>query len=104
MLSLTEVKCKKHMTFTKRQKWAVPESGISPLSHKLLSYLVKILNGFLWMFGEHLVQISSHYEMVELESVGKFVELTRRDQQGVDVCLIADCLFVVDISRPVGSH
>jgi len=31
------------------------------------------------MFGQHLVQISSNSEMVELESVRKFVELTQND-------------------------
>jgi len=36
-------------------------------------YHAKILHGFIWMTGQHLVQISSNSEMVELEP---FVELT----------------------------
>jgi len=34
------------------------------------------------MFGQYLVQISSNSEMVELEGVIKFVELTWNDPNG----------------------
>jgi len=44
-----------------------------------LPYQPKILRGFIWMFGQHVVQISSNSEMVELESVRKFFELARND-------------------------
>jgi len=37
------------------------------------------LHAFIWIFEQHFLQISSNSEMVELESFGKFVELTRND-------------------------
>ena len=37
---------------------------------------IYILYAFIWMFGQHFLQISSNSEMVELEP---FVELTRND-------------------------
>jgi len=44
------------------------------------------LHAFIWMFEQHFLQISSNYEMVELEP---FVELTRND-----TVLIRDPTFI----------
>jgi len=39
---------------------------------------------FNWMFGKHLVEISSNSEIDELESVRKFLELTWNDPKATN--------------------
>jgi len=51
----------------------------SIISETTCHIMQNILCGYIWMSGQYLVQISSNSEMVELESVRKFAELTRND-------------------------